>query len=318
MKTAMALMLLFCSIALAKGAMDIPAHNSDPREGGWTTLEGENLMKIPHLNAGSEMNWSYPFDYIPVMMENQSIKGIFWGKSEQAGSSIRVSVSRFDIASFLSAFQLVEARNTTDAEGSRARQNLTGDANFSLGGLPRGMYTIFVLDLNSSSVLSATPLLVTGANLTLSPVGNLTAGDFIKLKVNLSLPDKRMGGASAVPANASKIFAAIMMSEKDYENSSLTLATNGTREGLNSTLRLRDKSMQIKGLPVLSSDLLMQILFLLPSNSAAGMQESRQSGTEILLITDPEWEKGEYILTLAAYAPGIGLLAVKQETIEVT
>jgi methanogen extracellular protein (TIGR04279 family) len=61
----------------------------------------------------------------------------------------------------------------------------------------------------------------------------------------------------------------------------------------------------------------MKVLYLLPMNSAVGMQESNESGTEILLITDREWEKGSYILTCGVYSPGIGLLGLKQMSVEV-
>ena len=127
-------------------------------------------------------------------------------------------------------------------------------------------------------------------------------------------------GRSSYPSNnESRVFAAIMISRRDYENASLHIASNGSEGSLNSTLSLKDKSMQMQGLPAISSDLLMKVLYILPMDSAVGMQEAKadESGTEILLITDREWEKGSYILTCGVYSPRIGLLGLKQIAVEI-
>jgi hypothetical protein len=38
----------------------------------------------------------------------------------------------------------------------------------------------------------------------------------------------------------------------------------------------------------------MKQIHLLPSNSAAGMQESSESEVELFLLTDAAWQKGDY------------------------
>ena len=129
---------------------------------------------------------------------------------------------------------------------------------------------------------------------------------FIQVKMN-----------TTAPGNQSKFFAAIMISRKDYENASLSIAKNETTNNLDLNLSLGSKSLQIQGPPKISSQLLMNLLPLLPANSAVGLQESTQPGVELILLTDKSWEKGEYILTGGIYSPGKGLLGIKQSVVEV-
>jgi methanogen extracellular protein (TIGR04279 family) len=204
----------------------------------------------------------------------------------------------------------VENRITINESASRLELNHSGDASFLLNKTSSGMYTVFVLDENNSTVLSALPLLVTAAEMSLDAPAKIAAGDVLTLKANLS-----------EEGNFSKIFAAVMISRNDFENASLSL--NGTElnkgsNGLNTTLSLGNKSMIVQGIPKISSELLMQIITLLPIDSAVGMQETKGEGAEIILITDSAWEKGDYVLVGGVYSPGKGLLSLGEKMIEVT
>ena len=208
---------------------------------------------------------------------------------------------------------MIDGKVKVDGMSSSVQLNNSGDAFFALNGLSSGIYTIFIMDENNSVVLSALPLLVSKAELILQMPDNIKAGDFMQLKVNISTANNQSISQSD---NSSRIFAAIMISRKDYENASLKLDTNGTKESLKSTLTLGDKSMQIQ-LSNISSEQLMPLLYLLPENSAIGIQESKEPWADILLITDENWAKGSYILTSAVYSSGKGLLGLNQETVEV-
>jgi methanogen extracellular protein (TIGR04279 family) len=225
-----------------------------------------------------------------------------------------VVITPFSVSALLWAFDAIEnateGRETIERRGQIISLNGTGDATFALNGTMSGMYIILFLDENSSRALSATPLLVTVGTLGLQMPANITAGDFAKLKVNLSFADNRTN-------NQSMIFAAVMLSCRDYDNASIILQGNGSEESLNSTLTLANRSMRIVGLPRLSTDLLSKAVYLLPSDSAIGMQERKEPWADIMLITDPAWEKGGYILTCGVYSPGKGLLAVKQQAVEI-
>ena len=315
----MALLLLLLCVYPPVAWADDPlrqAFRDDPIEERWIALEGTNLIKIPHLSVSQGDNWSSSFDSIPCYIENQTIRGAFRGASDSAGSWVEAAIFRFDISAFLSVFQAMDRRAKVEGNVSRQMLNSTAGASFALDGLPAGMYTISVIDGNSSAVLSSMPLFVMKTDLTLQMPTNITAGEYAKLRVDMPLAE----GRSAYPSNnESRIFAAIMISRRDYENASLHIASNGTEGSLNSTLSLKDKSMQMQGLPAISSDLLMKVLYLLPMNSAVGMQEAKadELGTEILLITDREWEKGSYILTCGVYSHGSGLLGLKQMEVEI-
>ncbi len=107
-----------------------------------------------------------------------------------------------------------------------------------------------------------------------------------------------------------------MIPKKDYDRSSLSIATDSTTENLSFSIAIDNRSMQTSGMPSISTDFLMRILMLLPENSAASIEASTKPETEFYLITDPSWEKGNYTLTCAV-SSGKVLEGLKQVTIEV-
>ena len=109
-----------------------------------------------------------------------------------------------------------------------------------------------------------------------------------------------------------------MIPLNDYKNASLNFSNNKTTEGLDFNLSLGSKSMQMHGSPRISSELLMNLLPLLPPNSAVGLQESTQPGVDLILRTDLPWRTGYYVLTCGIYSPEKGLIGIKQTNVEVT
>jgi len=217
-----------------------------------------------------------------------------------------VSISSFNTSAFLGAFQAKDNSAKILGKVSRLKLNRSGEASFALNKTYNGMYMISVIDENNSTILSALPLLVTPGEMSLDAPAQIAAGDVLTLKANISKAE-----------NVSKIFAAIMISRTDYENASVNLNSSGTEEDLNSTISLGNKSITMRGIPRISSELLMQIITLLPMDSAVGMQETKGEEAEIILITGAEWEKGSYILICGVYSPGKGLLGIREKTIEV-
>jgi hypothetical protein len=71
------------------------------------------------------------------------------------------------------------------------------------------------------------------------------------------------------------------------------------------------------GSPRISSELLMNLLPLLPPNSAVGLQESTQPGVDLILMADLPWRTGYYVLTCGIYSPEMGLIGIKQTNVEV-
>lgn len=304
----MALLSLLCVFASAACAQDysFEARSIDPHQGACITLEGANALSIPNFTVSQGMNWSYPYHRIPVYGENQTIEGAFWGGGSLAGSSIRVSISAFDISALLNAFRGIHGEAKTRYDESRMVLNSSGDAPFALNGTAGGIYTLSATEENNSTVLFATPLLVTTRDVTLQLPADLNAGDTLRIKASIPLED-----------NQSKIYVAIMISREDYENAKMSLASNGPSDALNTTISIRDRSIQSPGLPRMSSDMLMNAFSLLPPNSAVGLHESEEAEVELQLLTDTQWEKGSYILILIVYSPKEGLIGLKQEVVEV-
>jgi methanogen extracellular protein (TIGR04279 family) len=161
---------------------------------------------------------------------------------------------------------------------------------------------------NKSTIISKQPFLVTEGEVALEM--NYTVASlepFIRIKMN-----------STVFENQSKFFAALMIPLNDYKNASLNLSNNKTTGVLDLNLSLGSKSMQMHGSPRISSELLMNMLPLLPPNSAVGLQESTQPGVNLILMTDLPWRTGYYVLTCGIYSPEKGLIGIKQTNVEVT
>lgn len=261
------------------------------------SLNDTNSILVPHLSIG--VNWTYPYDQMPVISENQSLNGsIFAGAN---ASAAEICVSGFSIGELLSAPQAISSQE--NCSGPSITLNLTEQADFVLPKMAPGLYTISAFDGINSTALQ---LLVTSENLSLQLPANILAGEPLKVKANIAR------------LNQSRIFGAVMISREDYENMSLNISSSNAGLDYNATLKLADIEQQLPGLTRLSTDLAMNLMSLLPANSAAGMQESSEAEVEFYLLTDGTWPKGDYILTCAVYSRNGGLLDLKQETIVVT
>jgi methanogen extracellular protein (TIGR04279 family) len=292
------LLLLMCLLSISVLIEIKPIEAQESIQPG-INLESTYPLRMPHLSIGT--NWTYPYAQIPVLKENQSINGsIFSGANV---SAVKICVAPFSVSELLSSSQIMKSHK--NCSGTSLALNQSKEANFRLPGMTEGLYTLSIFDLNSSRELSAMQLLITKENLSLQLPGNITAGEPLMVKANISGP------------NESNIFAAVMISAADYDNMSLSLTSNENGSGYNSTLKLADKVQQLPGLTGISSDLAMKLMYLLPSNSAAGMQESSESEVKLFLLTDAAWQKGDYILTCAAYSKKEGLLDLKQEKVTV-
>ena len=71
------------------------AHTGNLAESGWVALQDSSLLNVPNLKIEEKTIWRYPYESIPVLGENLTIKGIFWGPSSMADSEVAVSISSF-------------------------------------------------------------------------------------------------------------------------------------------------------------------------------------------------------------------------------
>lgn len=275
----------------------IPGYAQEGSQFGAILLEKTDAIEMPQLNIGA--NWSYAYEGIPVIGENQSLNGSI--SSGLKSSGVNLCIKPFSATEILKASE-VENLSCT---GTSLELNLTEQANFSIPGMAEGLYTLSLSDLNRTQELSALQLLVAQEDLALRLPSSIQAGDPLKVEANIS------------GINQSKIFGVIMISGQDYDNMSLNLTSRESGSGYNSTLKIGEREGQLPSLTNLSYDLAMDLLYLLPQNSAVAIQESLQSDVELFLITDTAWPKGEYILTCAVFSSKEGLLGLKQETVKV-
>ena len=309
------LMLMFpiSSIALDNSSRsDFNATESQGR----IDLEGGNALMVPNMSLSGAADRTYLFDSLPVYSANESINGTFSLSQENGSyhidalstlSKIEVCVSPFNISEYTSG--LPENRHFAgrDCIETHVESNDSSNASFSIPKKPAGMYTLYVVDENKSAIISKQPFLVTEGEVALEMNYKVTSLEpFIRIKMN-----------STVLENQSKFFAAFMIPMRDYENVSLNLSENKTTDGLDMNLSIGSKSMQTYGSPRISSELLMNLLPLLPPNSAVGLQESNQPGVDLILMADQPWRTGYYVMTCGIYSPKEGLIGIKQTNVEV-
>lgn len=295
------LLILLCIYPFNTLALDdSPISSADG--GSMISFKGGNAINIPPatLIEGSS-NRTFPFSSFALYQENQTISGTFLGPSTLKYSEVRLSIDSFNVTKFLSS---LSNSSKLEANGSLVSLNATGSASFSIPGVPDGIYIISMTDYRNSTLLAASPLIVTKGDLSIDAPENLTAGDPMTLTVKTQ------------SSEVNKTYAAVMISKKDYNSGRLDISTNNTSKSLITTMSLGNESKQIQGLPTLSMPFLMNMLYILPQNSAIAVQQSKEPEAKLILLTDNTWEKGTYILILAVYAPGEGLLGVKQEAIE--
>lgn len=299
MRTICALILLLSLFSVSILVETAPTYAQESNQLAGINLEGTHAIRMPHLSIGT--NWTYPYDQIPVLNENQSLNGSIF--SGAGGSAVKICIKEFSATEILKASKTM--KNNENCTGPSLELNLTEETRFMLPKIADGLYTLSLSDMKSTRELSALQLLVTQEYLSLQLPSSIQAGEPLKVLANIS------------GLNQSKIFGAIMISAADYNNMSLNLTSKKSGSGYNSTLKLGGREGQLPSLTNLSYDLAMNLMYLLPSNSAVGIQESLQPEVELFLLTDTVWPKGDYILTCAVYSKKEGLLDMKQETIMV-
>jgi hypothetical protein len=278
-------------------------------------LEGNDTLLMPKMNFPDGAGGIELLDRIPVYSINQPITGAFLFLPQTDASDLSVCISSFDLSFYLPDYRgtgfsgkecakniiALDGRNyTVDANDL----NATNGKSFLLSSTSSGLRSLNFFDKKSSLIISM-PLLITEGQTVLQVPSIVEAKEpFIQVVMN-----------TTVSGNQSKFFAAILLSRNNYENASLGIAKNKTTNNLDITLSLGSKSLQIEGPLIITSELLMGLLPLLPANSAIGLQESTQQGVDLILLPDQSWERGEYILTGGIYSPGNGLLGIKQSEV---
>jgi methanogen extracellular protein (TIGR04279 family) len=293
------LSLLIVGVAAAQN-FDSLHHMSHSAEGNWVELQGENSVMVPNLTlARPAVSWTYPYAVHPIYQQNQTISGTFFGARDLADCTVKVLAAKLHFSSFMGAVNVLDGPVTiADTYGTfGARQlNATGDASFAIPGMPCGIYSLYVIDENSSTVLSASPFLVTETEIEVETPSEISAGDLLPVNVELELEN----GSDGRPL----VFGAFIVSAWDYRGLSLEITGDGTINGTSIGAAWNENAIVIQGDFHPSWDLLARLLMIFPENSAAAMQDSLDGDVELYMITDDSWEPGNYVLTCCVISEG--------------
>lgn len=309
------LLSFICLIFASFGCYALNSNITNPFGDSSIELDGAREIKaIEILLIKQESSWSYPYNYYPVIDRGENISGTFKGPDILAGSAVNIIISEFNASEFLKAPKLNASEDGVSASASLT-VNSTGYCEFGLRELPCGMYALYVVNANTSTILSALPVLITDGKMKMATQSNISAGD--NLEVNVSMPSE---------TEENLTYAAIVVSRKDYESAKLIVDSSKNKSsGPNSSsIEPSGTSMMVSvgnstaDIPSgLHSDSIGDLLTIMPENSAASLSESAGSNAKFYLMTDPGWSEGEYILTCVAYIHDKGIVGLEQKTIEV-
>lgn len=176
-----------------------------------------------------------------------------------------------------------------------------------MAGKRSGLYAAYALDRNRSIIAPAQAFFLTEGDAVLQADDSYPSeNSFIKINLGTGSEDNRK-----------KLFAAAIMPRKVYDNATIRLVANGSKPRPVLALSSGSRFMEIEANPATARGQLMDMIALLPENSAIGVQESTQSAVDLILVEDGPWDKGEYVLNCAIYAPGAGLQGLKQKIIKI-
>ncbi|MDD1760840.1 MAG: hypothetical protein LUQ59_01275 [Methanothrix sp.] len=314
---ALFLLLIYPICSMAQNDFDADLSNAIRSYG--IGFEANDSLLVPQMSfadgANEYISPGNPIRSIPIYSSSQSIIGSLHTSQNRSNSNcsrsdLSVCLSPFSLSQFLAG--LPDVANVSWTKCSEVIDeindlNCSNRSRFQIGNVTSGMHMAYLIDKNSSKVLDAVPLMVTQGNIVLQMSHKVLSDEpFIQVKMN-----------TTEQGNSSKFFAAIMLSRSDYNNISLNLSQNKSSNGIDITLYLGDRSIEVPNPAKVSTEFLINMLPLLPQNSAIGLQESTQSGVDLILLTDKPWNKGNYILTCGVYSPSLGLLGIKQSEVEV-
>jgi methanogen extracellular protein (TIGR04279 family) len=305
------LMLIILGISSSGAQIYNYTASADKGENG-LILDGASEIMMPQISLNTpEGNWTYPYDYYPVYTQNQTISGTFFGSSRLAGTVVGVSVLRLNTSSFQEAlkelFKLAVSDKVELARLSSLSLNNSGDGHFAMPGLPSGLYVMLVADPNKLSVIVALPMLVTDDDISLQSPDK--AGTSEALEVTIEVLTGH--------GNISRKYGAAIVSLETYRKARINMSSNGSKSSMTSLIRIGNETLNIRGEPKISQELVDEILPILPQDSALAMDVSNRTESEMYLIHDGDWKPGKYVLTCGIYS-NKGLGGIRQKIIELT
>jgi len=297
-------------IVLGISAADAYDYVMPASPGRGLALEGANEVLMPHVSLVTPGgNWTYPYEYYPVYSQNKTISGTLFQPERLAGSRVGVVAVRLNTSSFqeaLKGLSKLAVSGKVELLGFSAPSiNRTGKGHFTLPGMPPGLYALVVTNLSSLAVTTALPMLITNDLISMESPDRVKSGDSLKVKIRV-LQGQR---------NASRKYAAVLVSWADYKAIGIRISSNGSKFGTTSEICIGNESLEVLGEPKISQSLVEKLLPIIPQDSAVALDESNKTESEVYLLTDSGWKPGRYVLTCGVYS-NMGLDGIGQKIIE--
>jgi methanogen extracellular protein (TIGR04279 family) len=305
-------------------------HTNSTDEGNWILLENGNSMLLPNISFRYEgvnnVNYTrdgsavtitinpkisnktvcYPYKYHQVYTHGSSdnITAVFYGSTCFANKSAVAHLIKITASDMMNVLGEALAGNTApfydtlnESSFSSITLNETGYAELDLGRPIAGDYMIFLINQTNDgiTIFSATPVLVLKYGLTVTVAPSAPQpGDFIDISVEL--------------LNATDgedyIYCALLLHENDYRGY-IALQSNDSA-GINLTMN----NVRLKLSTGPDRYKLMEIIENTTRNGALGLTSTDETTASLALITEDNWEVGEYVLLIGVYSHLEGIWAI--------
>jgi methanogen extracellular protein (TIGR04279 family) len=299
--------MILISIASSQSGPDLFSDISNSSVTNNIDLMDMEYARTPHIIISwQEENGSAQYNRIYIQESDKNISGIYRGGL--VNSTLSVGTAKINVSGIRDALdETIFLLNEVDVSfGMPVRADGEGVARFNIAGLAHGNYLLY---LNNESQLLCTQPLIIAEEFSLRAPVIISSGDTLKCMVGFKIKE----------IDKAYYYAAILMPVADFEN--FMIYVNGNRDNATTnktasiTLSNSDASLNV---PSTLEDFPLQDLFsIIPFNSAFAFQKATSSNVELYLMTDEDWPRGKYILTCAAYSPGIGIVGMGQEFINI-
>jgi hypothetical protein len=263
--------------------------------------------RTPHIIISwQESNGYAQYNRIYLLESDKNISGIYHGGL--VNSTLSVGTAKINVSGIRDALdEIIFLLDEVNASfGMPVRADGEGVARFNISGLAQGNYLLHLN--NESQLLYTQPLIIAEEFSSKAPV-MISSGDTVKCMAGFKIKD----------IDKAYYYAAILMPVYDFENFRIYVNGNRDNETTNKTASITlssgDASLNV---PSRLEDFPLPDLFsIIPFNSAFAFQKATSSNVELYLMTDENWPRGKYILTCAAYSPGIGIAGIEQRFIDI-
>lgn len=244
-------------------------------EMGSASLDDATIIRMPNITI-EFMNSSYNFTAAYDVGENFYLE-------------LHNLTSAADISLFSIHFRQPPAQL---ARHALIIPDQSGFASYRSDGLPSGEYLLLVTETNQSSYRIRLPILVQD-ELHIDVPDKLTAGQALALSL------RRSGNLS------NHAVGCLFMPLRDYDRINVTFMKN-------LRINIGNLSASLGGV---SPEEVMKVLAIFPRNCAVAVDSEADSQTKLNLITEEDWEKGDYMLLGASYSQQS--ISLVQKVIEV-